>query len=120
MTPEELEQEFEAIIRARRSELERFERMLSILKEKGSARSNAPEVSPDQFKLFGVGSAAREFVRQNGSVHLDEIREALLRGSCDMGKYPKRSIKVAIVNSPKIFVWEDDKKNPLVSLRKAG
>ena len=61
-----------------------------------------------------VGSALRQFMQsKGGSASLDEIRKALTDGGITWGKYPKRQVKLAIVNSPKIYSL----KGETVSLR---
>jgi hypothetical protein len=120
MTTEQLMHEIEAEIVAKRSELEGFERTLATLKENCRTRSSTLVIEPKQFIGLRIGFAARLYLleKESASAYLDEIREALLQAGCDMGKYPKRSIKLAVVNSPKTFQWEGDEKNPLVTLRK--
>ena len=89
MTTEQLMHEIEAEIIAKRSELERFERTLATLKENCRTRSSTPVVDPKEFKGLKTGLAARLYLQDKKSAYLDEIREALVQGGCDMGKYPK-------------------------------
>ena len=42
------------------------------------------------------------------SATFDEIRDGLGRGGIRWGKYPKRQVKLAVVNSPKVYTFTDD------------
>ena len=122
MTPSELIVELEATIDAKRKELKRFERSLSALKETdGANETSSPHssesVNPHQFEGTKPNKAVVIYLARRQSAMLDDICEALLRGGCRMGTYPKRTIKLVVVNSPRTFELTGDMKNPLVTLR---
>jgi hypothetical protein len=55
-----------------------------------------------------VGVAILQFMQAKKSATLDEIRNALDRGGIKWGKYPKRQVKLAVVNSPKLYAIKGD------------
>ena len=106
----------ESDIRKRETELEALCQALHTIKSASDGSLPSP-VTPTQFASSrSLGDAAREYLTQKGSpATIDEIREVLIAGGAAVGQYPKRSVKLAIVNNPRVF----EIKNGLVYLRRA-
>src|SRR5579884_1999054 len=102
------------VIQVLESEISRQEMDLAYLREtlrrfktmedhNGKQVTLASEVVHDgSYVGQAVGAAVRRFMQDRRSATLDEIREALTRGGIEWGKYPKRQVKLAVVNSPAI------------------
>lgn len=101
-------------IRAVELEIDTTVRRLSLLRRSleslkaipadGKARIAAgAEESDGRYRGQEVGAAVRQFMQSKKSATLDEIRDALDCGSISWGKYPKRQVKLAIVNSPNVY-----------------
>ena len=59
---------------------------------------------PHQFSNQAVGTSIRQIFAVTGrGMTQDEIQEMLLQGGADLGTYPKRTVKLALVNSPQYF-----------------
>ncbi len=111
------------VIQVLRAEISQKETELAYLREalsrfvtmsgRGGVRASA-EVAPNgSYVGQKVRAALRQFMETQRSATLDEIREALTQGGISWGKYPKRQVKLAVVNSPAIYNLKDD----LVTLR---
>jgi hypothetical protein len=106
-------------IRAIESEIDATELRLSLLRKSleglkaippnGTTRITAgAEESDGRYRGLGAGAAVRLFMQGKRSATLDEIRHALDRGGITWGKYPKRQVKLAVVNSPKVYAIKGD------------
>jgi hypothetical protein len=76
--------------------------------------AQAALIAPHRFGK-PVVFAIREYLESIGrSATLDELREALEAGNCTMGKYPKRTVKLAVVNNRDFLTL--DRQTKVVSL----
>jgi hypothetical protein len=55
-----------------------------------------------------VSAAIRQYMQEQRSATLDEIREALTSGGIEWGKYPKRQVKLTIVNNPSVYALKGE------------
>lgn len=98
-------------IERKRRELEALEQALIGLRAADTGRtpeadtSKQLDVSPTHFQGLHGKHAIYSFfnVKKSDTATLDEIRLALIGGGAALGKYPKRSVKLAVVNNPKCF-----------------
>jgi len=59
---------------------------------------------PGQFQNKPLGMAVREYLAyKRGPATLEELIQVLRQGGADLGTYPKRSVKLAIVNNHQYF-----------------
>ncbi len=109
----------ESIIAAIESEIQLTELRLSALRKSLESLRGIPpngaaqfvastEVSDGRYRGLDVGAAVRQYVQSKRSATLDEIRDALGRGGIMWGKYPKRQVKLAVVNSPRLYTIKGD------------
>jgi len=72
-----------------------------------------------QFKGIPLGMAIRDYLASKRSpATLEEIEERLALGGSDLGKYPKRSVKLAVVNNARYLELRNgivELKTPIVS-----
>ena len=61
-----------------------------------------------QFAGQKIGAAIRQYLQAKHVATVDEIREALTHGGIKWGAYPKRQVKLAVVNSPNIYSIKGD------------
>jgi len=81
--------------------LARFEEMESNARNKVASKPLTAAVLPGQFISKPVGHAISEYLAMaGGSAKITDLPEALAAGDAEMGRYPKRAIKLAILNSP--------------------
>jgi hypothetical protein len=106
-------------IRAIESEIDVTELLLSTLRKsleglKAFPANGVPRItacaeqSDGRYRGLDVGAAVRQSMQSRKSATLDEIRDALDRGGITWGKYPKRQVKLAVVNSPKMYAIKGD------------
>jgi hypothetical protein len=106
-----------------RREIEVTENRLTALRRElnnlSSLENRSPQsgasVYPTQFAGKPVGASIREFLalKPEHSALVHELVEPLEAGGCELGKYPKRSISLAIKNSPDFL----ERKDGLVYLK---
>lgn len=90
------------------SMLQAAEKSRDILKNSLN-RWNSVTVRSNRFKGMRLGAAIREYLyRKGASATIQELIEVLAAGGCSEGKYPKRSVKLAIVNNPSLFEISND------------
>jgi hypothetical protein len=96
------------------AEIKEVELLLSALRKSleiltGIPTNRTPRVSASAEEHDGryrdqkVGAALRRYMQDKKSATLDQIRDALDRGGIRWGKYPKRQVKLAVVNLPKVY-----------------
>jgi hypothetical protein len=109
----------ESIVREIESEINATESRLICLRELLDMAKGIPtngtthdmasiEVPNGRYRGQAVGAALRQFMQNRKSATLDEIRDALDRGGITWGKYPKRQVKLAVVNSPRVYAIKGD------------
>ena len=73
-----------------------------------SLAASAEVPHDDKFAGQKIGAAIRQFLQAKHVATVDEIREALTHGGVKWGAYPKRQVKLAIVNSPNTYTIKGD------------
>ena len=70
--------------------------------------SITPPTIPNQFSGQPVGTSLRQIfaVLKRGATQ-DELEELLAQGNADLGQYPKRTVKLALVNNRRYFELRD-------------
>src|SRR5262245_788509 len=67
-------------------------------------RSARQDDDPAKYFTKSITTAAREFLKSRGkATKLDEIVEALAKGSCKLGKHPVRNVKISLVKNSRTF-----------------
>lgn len=112
MAIESIVSSIESRIKVTALELSALHKSLEILRgipASGATRIEASVQGPDGlYRGQKVGAAVRGYMQNKKSATFDEIRDGLGRGGIRWGKYPKRQVKLAVVNSPKVYTFTDD------------
>lgn len=115
------ETDFNALREGLHAELEKAQQRLNQLKKAYDALTPPDGQGPGKYAGMRVWIAVREYLRAaGGKASVTEILDDLERGGAKLGKYPLRTIKIA-VNSPymrQIFKVEALGDDDVVSLRK--
>jgi hypothetical protein len=104
-------------IEKRRGEIEKIKREMEALEQaliglRTTAAERASEMDTSKqlaisghFQGLHGKHAIYSFfnAKKSDTAALDEIELTLIRGGAALGRYPKRSIKLAVVNNPKCF-----------------
>jgi len=102
-----LEQEIEV----QRQRLHLLEESLARFKQMEAAGASKPvtaTVLPGQFQSKPISHAIQEYVSMcGGSAKIADLPQALSAGDAKLGKYPKRSVKLAVLNSPERLELRD-------------
>jgi hypothetical protein len=109
---ENIIREIESEIRVTESQLADLRKLLEVARGipiSGTHHNIAIVELPDgRYRGQTAGAALRQFMQNKKSATLDEIRDALDRGGLIWGKYPKRQVKLAVVNLPKVYAINGD------------
>jgi hypothetical protein len=84
--------------------LERFEQMA-----RGGSKPITTNIFPGQFANKQVSHAISEYVAMaGGSAKITDLPAALSAGDASLGRYPRRTIKLAVLNAPDRLELRDD------------
>ena len=88
--------------------LQKLQGQLTTIPSATGVISTTPPITPNQFSGQPVGTSLRQiFAILKRGASEDELRELLAQGNADLGRYPKRTAKLALVNNKRYFELRD-------------
>ncbi|HLX74802.1 MAG TPA: hypothetical protein VKR26_08705 [Terriglobales bacterium] len=116
LTPEQIAIDLDKTIQERERELERLKAARQQLGFAEPSESVGLPVSATEFHDLSISKAVTAYLHRTGKpIKVEpELREVLTAGGCNLGKVPKRSTKLGVVNGKQLHY---DESSDMVYLR---